>query len=82
MSQKCETYLRKGGVSVNTEKLKKAIYKNCMSIENVAREIGVSRGTFYRKLNANGISFTVGEMNKMRALLKLTNRETECIFFD
>ena len=46
----------------------------------MAREIGVDPSTFYRKLKAEGINFTVGQMHKIVEVLHLSREEAASIF--
>lgn len=66
---------------VDVNKLKGKIVEKGYNISTVAEKIGVNKASFYRKLNANGESFTVGEANKIVSLLKISNDEATAIFF-
>jgi predicted transcriptional regulator len=65
---------------MNILKLKGKMVEMGVSAENLATEINVDRSTLYRKLKS-GESFTVGEVQKIIAVLDLTRDETHDIFF-
>ena len=48
--------------------------------EDMAREIGVDPSTFYRKIKADGVNFTVGQMHKIVDVLHLSREEAVAIF--
>ena len=50
------------------------------NVEALAAEIGIDRTSLYRKLN-DGEKFTVGEAQKIKSALNLTNEEASSIFF-
>lgn len=66
---------------MNVNKLKGKIVENGMSIKEVSESIGLDKSTFYRKLNNQGETFTVREINLLRNALKLTKEEAMAIFF-
>lgn len=49
--------------------------------ETVADEMGINRSTFYRKMKENGLPFTVGEVQRLAAILSLTGDDVMRIFF-
>jgi len=51
-----------------------------LSPEDMAQAIGVDPSTFYRKIKAEGISFTVGQMHKIVDVLHLSREEAASIF--
>lgn len=67
---------------MNINKFKGKVVENGLSIEKVARLIGIDKSTLYRKLNAGGNDITIGEMGEMYKILKLTVDEAHDIFFD
>lgn len=64
---------------VNTDKLKGVIVERGKTQEGVARDIGMDRSTFYRRMK-DGQSFTIGEIERLVHALKLTNQEAIDIF--
>ena len=50
------------------------------NVETLASEIGVDRSTLYRKLN-EGEKITIGDAQKIKIALGLTNDEARDIFF-
>lgn len=67
-------------MSTNMEKLREKMSNLKLSPEDMAREIGVDPSTFYRKLKAEGINFTVGQMHKIVEVLNLSREEAASIF--
>jgi|GEM_PF-212532 len=66
---------------VNINKLKGKIVECEMSIELLAKKIGIDKATIYRKLNANGENFTIREAGLIAKALELTRDEVNAIFF-
>lgn len=66
---------------MNVNKLKGKIVENGLSVKEVSESIGIEKSTFYRKLNNQGETFTVREINLIRETLKLTKEEAMAIFF-
>lgn len=65
---------------INTNRLKQKIEENGITIEGIAEKIGIHKCTFYRKINNGGISFTIGEVNDITKILKLSSEEAMEIF--
>ncbi len=65
---------------MNIPKLRGKMVEMGFSVESLATEIGIDKSTLYRKLD-NGEKFTVGEAQKIRNALDLTNDEASAIFF-
>jgi plasmid maintenance system antidote protein VapI len=61
--------------------LKARIVEKGMNVETLAEKIGVDRTTLYRKLN-NFDKFTIGDANRIKSVLELTNEEACLIFLD
>lgn len=66
---------------VDVNKLKGAIVANGKDQQQIAKEIGIDRSTFYRKMKEGG-SFSVGEASKMAEVIPLTDSEAISIFFN
>lgn len=66
---------------MNVSKLKGKIVEHGSTQEAVAKELSMSRSTFYRKLKNNGMDFTIGEVHKMVDAIPLTSEEAMDIFF-
>lgn len=80
----CEslTILDKEGTElINVNKLKGKIVENELTVEKLAKKIGINTATFYRKLNASGETFTVKEVNLICKALNLDAEEAMSIFF-
>lgn len=65
---------------VNINKLKGKIIEKGMNVNDVANEIGIDKATFYRRLEANGDTFTIREVDAIVKILTLTIDETNSIF--
>lgn len=65
---------------MNTAKLKGKLRELNITQEELAKLIGSSTSTINRKLQKNGESFTVGEVQRITAALHLTNEEARLIF--
>lgn len=66
---------------VDTARLKGLIHDKGITMYKAAISIGINPATFYRKLNKNGVSFTVAEVGKLARLLDLDGATMERIFF-
>ena len=71
---------KKGNGTMNIQKLKGKIVEKGFNVEALAAEIGVDKSTLYRKLNASE-KFTIGDANKIRTILDMSNDEASDIFF-
>ena len=67
-------------MTVNVQMLKGRMIENGFDAISFSSKIGINRSTFYRKLQAKGLTFTVGEVHKIVEALHLSNEETACIF--
>jgi transcriptional regulator with XRE-family HTH domain len=65
---------------MNTAKLKGKMKELNITQEELAKLLGKATSTVNRKLQNNGESFTVGEVQKITAALHLTNEEANLIF--
>ena len=65
---------------MNIPKLKSKMVEKGMNVEALAGKLGVDRSTLYRKLDSSE-KFTIGEANKIKVELDLTNEEATEIFF-
>lgn len=68
-------------MQVNIDLLRKKIAQSDMAIEKTASSIGIDASTFYRKLKANGETFTVKEMFSIIEVLDINKHEADNIFF-
>jgi len=66
---------------MNINKLRGKIIEKGMTVKEVANKVGMDRSTFYRKLNNEGETFTIKEVNQIRNVLGLTVDEAVSIFF-
>ena len=65
---------------MDVNKLKGKIVEKGMNVETVAERIGVDRSSLYRKLN-NFEKITIGEANRLKDVLALSDEEANVIFF-
>lgn len=65
---------------MNVPKLKGVLAEKGLTQDYVARILGISPSTFYRKIQRGGDSFTVGEANTMVRKIPLTDEEAVEIF--
>jgi len=72
-------YQQEGVSGMNVAKLKAKIVEREMNVETLASIIGVDRSSLYRKLN-EAEKITLGEAQKMKEALKMTNKEASDIF--
>ncbi len=72
---------KKRGGKMNVNKLRGKIVENGFDIRSLSKKMGLDRSTFYRKLNNNGDTFTVKEINQMVSLLNLSANDAISIFF-
>jgi len=66
---------------VDTNRLRGAIVSKGKTQQTIAKEIGIDKSTFYRKMKSGG-DFSVGEASKMAEVIPLTDAEAIAIFFD
>jgi predicted transcriptional regulator len=74
---------RYGGeiMQVDVELLREKITEKKLTIEKLSNLIGIDASTFYRKIKANGETFTVKEMFAIIEILDISKKEAEKIFF-
>lgn len=65
---------------MNTAKLRGRIVECGLRQEDVAKAIGIDASTLSRKLNADGETFTIGQMYKLADVLSLSGEEAAEIF--
>ena len=65
---------------MNVRKLKGKMVEKGLNAETLAAKIGVDKSTLYRKLN-EGEKFTIGDAQKIKDELELTDDEAKDIFF-
>ncbi|PWM62198.1 MAG: phage repressor protein [Clostridia bacterium] len=67
-------------MTVNTELLRRKIEDSGMTITSFSAAIEMDPSTFYRKIDSGGCKFTIGQMHKAVAVLKLKKAEAVQIF--
>jgi predicted transcriptional regulator len=60
--------------------LKGKIVEKGMNVETLAEKIGIDRSSMYRKLN-NFEKITIGEAQKIKDVLNLSDEDAKTIFF-
>lgn len=66
---------------VNVNKLRGKMVERGFKIDGVAERLGISRSTFYRKLESDGGAFTIKEVSVIAKALRLDLAELNAIFF-
>lgn len=66
---------------MNANKLKAKIIENGLNVEGLAKLIGITKSSMYRKLN-NSQRITICEASQIKEVLKMTDEEATQIFFD
>lgn len=69
-------------MQTNMDLLRDRIANSKMTQDDFAVHIGMDPSTFYRKLKADGLAFTVGQMHKIAEVLGLSANDAKAIFFD
>jgi AcrR family transcriptional regulator len=72
--------MKEARMMVDTNLLKSKMAERVLSVSDVAARIGLDKATLYRRL-ADGESFTVGEVQRIKDVLSLTMDEAVSIFF-
>lgn len=67
---------------MNVDELKQFMKQNEITPEMLAKAAGMDISTWYRKMQRQGDSFTVKEMNDMILESKMTTKEAALIFFN
>lgn len=66
---------------VDVDRLSGKLAERRMTKEELATGLDMDASTFYRKIKADGLAFTVGQMHKIVDVLGLTRDEACQIFF-
>ena len=66
---------------VNVNKIHGKLKELVLTVEDVAKRMGIDRSTLYRKLNNNGAGLTVKDAQMLVEILQLTQQEAVDIFF-
>lgn len=66
---------------VDVQLLKENIIKKGLNVETVSEKIGINKSTFYRKINNEGLTFSIKEVTEIAKILKLRRKEVDDIFF-
>ena len=67
-------------MTVDVDKLREKIDAKGISIQEFSKEMGITPSTFYRKLETNGLHFTIGQMHKAVEVLSLSKNDAVLIF--
>ena len=74
-------YKRQRRKQMNVLKLKGKMVEKGFAADSLAKAIGIDKSTFYRKTECLK-KFSVGEAQKIKEVLHLTDKEFMAIFFD
>lgn len=66
---------------VNVNKLRGKVVEAGLSMDDLAKNIGMNRSTLYRKLENSGETFLLREADSIVNALKLSKEEVNAIFF-
>ena len=67
-------------MKADMQRLREVAKDKGLNIEGLAAKIGIDRATFYRKLNADGEKFTIGEVHRMVEESTMSREEAISIF--
>lgn len=67
-------------MSTNMNLLKGKLKERGMTHKELAGKLSMDASTLYRKLDSDGLKFTVGEMHDIASILKLSAKECKSIF--
>lgn len=65
----------------DTDELKKLIRMRGYTLNDVSKQIGISKTTLSYKIN-NKVEFSVSEIKKIQTILNLTDTQRDFIFLD
>ena len=64
----------------NMDVLRGKMVEKRVDAYDMARKLGISTSTFYRKLKSDGETFTVGQMHEIVSILHLSHEDARKIF--
>lgn len=67
-------------MATNMALLRGKIVAKGLTQERVAEQMGIDSSTFSRKMQTQGLAFSIGEMHKIADILQLTSEEASAIF--
>lgn len=67
---------------VNINKLKAKLTEKDMNVDMLAKATGIERSKMYRKIKADGKTFTIDEVDSISYVLRLNLHEQNEIFFN
>jgi transcriptional regulator with XRE-family HTH domain len=67
-------------MATNMNLLRAKIVERGMTQEKLAAAIGMDSSTFWRKMQTQGLSFSIGEMHKIADTLQLSDTDATQIF--
>ena len=68
-------------MKTDMNKLRGKIAEKSITQEELSKKLGIDSSTFSRKMKANGLAFTVGQMHKLVEILDISPDEARQIFF-
>ncbi len=66
---------------VNVNRIHAKLKELSITVEDVAKRMGIARSTLYRKLNNSGAGLSVKDAQSLIDILQLTQQEALDIFF-
>lgn len=69
-------------MATNMNLLRAKIVERGTTQERVAEQMGIDASTLSRKIQAQGLSFSIGEMHKLANILQLSSSEASAIFLE
>ena len=67
---------------VNVDRLRDEMKKKAISPDAAAEAMGIDVATYYRRMNRQGVKFTVEEVSRLSELLNLSPDTMQEIFFE
>lgn len=66
---------------VNVDKLKGRMVEKRINATDLAKKLEINRASFYKKMKASGVTFSLREIDLMAETLNLTAEDVIAIFF-
>lgn len=65
---------------IAVERVKRRMCDMGLTVKVVASELDIDESTYYRKMSNDGNAFSIGQVQRLAELLKLTKQEAREIF--
>lgn len=73
-------FLKGGDPNLDVARLKKAVQDSGLSVTDICTELQIDASTYYRKLNADGETFTIAQAKTLTRVLQIPPGEASEIF--